>query len=341
MVRTIAIFLLVLWTGSSEAQERFAVGVVETPPFAMRTDDGAWTGMAIDIWRIIAEDLELAYEFSAVEGAMALETGEVDLVLPIYSTPDLAQRFDLSQPIYTATLGLVSRQQGHIVAVVRGLASWAFLRLVLGLSVLLLVVGAVVWLLERRRNEGQFNRRPVKGLGDGFWWAGVTLTTIGYGDKAPVTLAGRAVAMLWMLVGLAVSAALTASVVTLSGVQREVDAPEAFASQEVAAVEGDAAAVFLRREGVEPRLFTDVAAALRALDEREVEVVAAAAPALRYVVNETRGFDFIVRTTQLDPHYVAIAFPAGAAMAERVDVSLLRRLTSESGWDVIERYLPR
>ena len=44
----------------------------------------------------------------------------------------------------------------------------------------------------------------------------MTLTTIGYGDKSPKTLLGRVVAMLWMLTGLAVSAALTAAVVTLA-----------------------------------------------------------------------------------------------------------------------------
>ncbi len=306
----------------------------------MRTEDGAWTGMAIDLWRFIAEDLGLAYDFAAVDGVAALETGQADLVLPVYATPELAQTVELSQPMYTATLGLASLRQGQVLAVLRGLASWAFLRLVLGLSVLLLAVGALVWLLERRRNEGQFAHRPLKGLGDGFWWAGVTLTTIGYGDKAPVTLAGRAVAMLWMLVGLAVSAALTASVVTLSGLQRQVEAPEAFASRTVGAIEGGTAAVFLEREGVAPRLFVDVPAALRALDGGAVEVVAAAAPVLRHVLKDDGALDFNVRTTQLDPHYVAIAFPRESALTRRIDVSLLTRLTSESGWDVIDRYVP-
>jgi len=42
----------------------------------------------------------------------------------------------------------------------------------------------------------------VHSLFDSFWWAMVTVTTIGYGDIYPVTTAGRIVAMILMLVGI-------------------------------------------------------------------------------------------------------------------------------------------
>lgn len=42
----------------------------------------------------------------------------------------------------------------------------------------------------------------INGLFDSFWWAMVTVTTIGYGDIYPVTTEGRVVAMLLMLVGI-------------------------------------------------------------------------------------------------------------------------------------------
>lgn len=337
---TVTFLWLALVAAAAGAQERLTVGLIERPPFAMRTEDGAWTGMAVDLWRMLAEDAGIAYEYVAVDGADALDATGVDLVLPVYASPELSERYALSQPFYTATLGVASPVQGRVMAVVRGFASWQFARLVLGLSALLLVVGALIWLLERGRNEDQFARHPVRGLGDGFWWAGVTLTTIGYGDKAPKTLVGRTVAMLWMLVGLAVSAALTASVVALSGLHREVDAPEAFAEAQVGAVRDTTAALFLAHENVDLRLFEDVPAALAALDRDEVDMVAAAAPTLRHVVQETGAFDFTIRTTQLDPHYVAMALPARSGLLPTLDTALLRRLTAESGWNVIERYLP-
>jgi voltage-gated potassium channel len=50
---------------------------------------------------------------------------------------------------------------------------------------------------------------------DGIWWAVVTVTTVGYGDLYPHTVAGRLIAMLLMLVGIGFISVLTASVASL------------------------------------------------------------------------------------------------------------------------------
>ena len=41
----------------------------------------------------------------------------------------------------------------------------------------------------------------IKTGGDAFWWAFVTITTVGYGDRFPVTPTGRFVGMVTMAVG--------------------------------------------------------------------------------------------------------------------------------------------
>jgi voltage-gated potassium channel len=48
--------------------------------------------------------------------------------------------------------------------------------------------------------------------GDALWWAMVTITTVGYGDKVPVTGAGQAVAVVFMIAGLALFGLLTATI---------------------------------------------------------------------------------------------------------------------------------
>jgi voltage-gated potassium channel len=62
---------------------------------------------------------------------------------------------------------------------------------------LVLIAAAAMHLVEHEAQPDKFGSIP-----DAMWWAVVTLTTVGYGDVVPVTLAGRIVASFTMLAGL-------------------------------------------------------------------------------------------------------------------------------------------
>lgn len=51
-------------------------------------------------------------------------------------------------------------------------------------------------------------------FGDAIWWACTTVTTVGYGDRYPVTGTGRTVAVVLMMVGIGLVGAVTAAVAT-------------------------------------------------------------------------------------------------------------------------------
>ncbi|MDN4478535.1 potassium channel family protein [Demequina lignilytica] len=74
--------------------------------------------------------------------------------------------------------------------------------------VLLMWIGAVSILdAERGAADAQ-----ITNFADAIWWALVTMTTVGYGDFAPVTGQGRAIATVLMLMGIALIGVITASV---------------------------------------------------------------------------------------------------------------------------------
>ncbi|MEY9950569.1 potassium channel family protein [Leifsonia sp. EB34] len=79
---------------------------------------------------------------------------------------------------------------------------------VLGSAVLLTYVGALA-VLDAEENAPGAN---IKSFGDALWWAVVTITTVGYGDRYPVTMIGRLVAVGLMVGGVAVIGVVTASV---------------------------------------------------------------------------------------------------------------------------------
>lgn len=52
----------------------------------------------------------------------------------------------------------------------------------------------------------------IHSYADGLWWAVTTITTVGYGDRFPVTAAGRGVAVVVMITGIALFGTIAASV---------------------------------------------------------------------------------------------------------------------------------
>ena len=92
---------------------------------------------------------------------------------------------------------------------------------VVGVAVVAVGLGAVA-MLDAEQDASGAN---IKTFGDALWWACTTVTTVGYGDRYPVTTEGRFIAVALMVVGIATVGAITASVATwmIAQVQRERD----------------------------------------------------------------------------------------------------------------------
>ena len=75
------------------------------------------------------------------------------------------------------------------------------------LVVLIVIFGGIGMYLAEYEHPGS----NITTLGDAFWWAIETITTVGYGDYIPVTLVGRVIAVIVMFAGIGI-------VVTLVGI---------------------------------------------------------------------------------------------------------------------------
>jgi voltage-gated potassium channel len=73
--------------------------------------------------------------------------------------------------------------------------------------VLNLIAAAVVLEFERGNPEANIDSYP-----DALWWAVTTITTVGYGDRFPMSPAGRGVAVVLMVAGIAMFGVITATI---------------------------------------------------------------------------------------------------------------------------------
>eukprot|EP00111_Clytia_hemisphaerica_P017640 TCONS_00052178-protein len=79
---------------------------------------------------------------------------------------------------------------------------WSSWSLVLLAIMMAFAAGSAIWVLDTWYNKPQFPRSFPRGPFEGFWWAYVSMTTVGYGDRTPQSIAARLFAIVWILIGI-------------------------------------------------------------------------------------------------------------------------------------------
>src|SRR5690606_36307403 len=126
-------------------------------------------------YRLVEDDLE-----GILDG---VRNGKYGVgIAAISITSEREKTLDFSQAYFQSGLGIAvnSDGSGGWLSVATRLFSWQFISAIGALLVLLGIVGVLIWLVERKKNPEQFGGTPWHGIGAGFWWSAVTMTTVGY-----------------------------------------------------------------------------------------------------------------------------------------------------------------
>lgn len=340
-----------LMLASPDAQaappEHWIVGTTPAPPFVIEEADGSLTGAAVALWRAVAEDLGVSYELRKLEPQAlwrAVENGDVDLAIGRLDVTAARERnVDFTHPYYSSGLGVATAAGSDPGwrSDLAGLWSGRFLRLIGVAFCLGLLVAALVWMLERKHNPTHFERGP-RGIADGLWWSVVTMSTVGYGDKAPITHAGRVLAATWIIISLVLIASITgaiASSLTVSQLQGSIHHPRDLARVRVAAVEGSVGAGWLAMRKLGYRPTPNVQAALELLRSGQVEAVVHDAPVLGYLGRTEFAGETQLIPFRLEREDYAFAVPSGSPQRERLTEAVIARVRTSPWERIVALYL--
>jgi ABC-type amino acid transport substrate-binding protein len=334
---------------SGDVTQPLLVGVFDAPPFSMQNADGSWEGLSVELWEAVARERGWAYELREYDSLalllQAVEAGDVAATPGIAASRVREVAMDLSHSYYQSGSGIAvaaTRSGPRWLGIFGHLASLDFLRVIGLLFLVWLVAGAIVWLFERRHNPAMFGDTTLKGLGNGIWWAAVTMTTVGYGDKAPRTLGGRTVAIVWMLASIILISSFTAAITTsftvdqLSGAVRGLrDLP----GVRVGATAESEAMRFLGERGISAQPFAHERDGLKAVVDGEIDAFVFNEVVLRYLARTEFPGRVQVLPRTFDHYHLKMAMPAGSSLREPMNRALLK-IVHEGEWSRrLERYI--
>ena len=140
-----------------------------------------------------------------------------------------------------------------------------------------------MWIAERGKDAFSDNYFP--GVFEGMYWAIVTASTVGYGDKAPMKWAGRVLAMVVIIAALPMFALFTAEVASsfaLQEIRGYIEGPDDLHRHRVGVVEGTTSAEYVANMGIKVRYYKNIETAYEDLQDRYIEAVVYDAPNLNY-----------------------------------------------------------
>lgn len=170
------------------------------------------------------------------------------------------------------------------------------------------------------------------------------MTTVGYGDKAPATLGGRLVALIWMFAGIIIISSFTAAIaaaLTVTQLESSIQGPGDLPGLRVGTIPDSTSQAYLRTNHISFRPFGSVREGLIAVSKGEIDAFVYDAPIMRYLLNkEFQGVIQVIQNTFSRQDY-GIALPSGSPFREAVNQVLLQKISEPSWQETLYRFLGR
>jgi polar amino acid transport system substrate-binding protein len=314
------------------------VAVAGSEPFVVHKSAGL-EGISVEIWQALATQTQWRYHLQLYENVPKaldeLASGRVDLVVgPVSITAQRAELARFSQPYFQSSLSILSRTGAPTLwERLAPFFSKPFFVAVTGLLSVLALVGALIWLAERRVPEAHFPHQAGRGIANGIWFAIVTMSTVGYGDLTPKTFLGRLVSGIWIVISVIAATSLVAgiaSTLTLTGMRTTViSTAEQLSDKEVAVLMNSPGEVFAKRWGARLRGVESLQEGYTLLKQKSVDAFVFDRPQLLYFLQQRHDSSVAVSNAEYMRQNYGFALPLSSTLMHEINVILLQ--LEESG----------
>lgn len=326
-------------------RDTLLVGYTPAAPFIVKEGKNL-EGLNIWLWKEVAKDLELKYTLVPMNFSDmldSLQTGGIDLSInPLTITSDRSRKMEFTHSFFasnaTAAVAQVSSFE-KLMVFLKGFFNANFLRGLLLLLLIIFIFGFLGWLFERKENPETFRTGP-RGIWDGIWWSAVTLTTVGYGDKAPQTKLGKISALVLMFGGLLFISGLTASIasnLTVNQLNNNPDGFNEFKERKVGTVAKSGTRTFLAEHFFKKvKTYPGVVAGLTDLKKGKIEAFLYDEPILKYRIQKDSSLnDLEILPLKFDVQLYAFGLPKTHTALEQLISQRILDIKETKEWEIV------
>ncbi len=342
----VLLFVTFSFIGTSQTEkDTLKVGYASAAPFILE-NNGNLEGLNVWLWKRVAKNLDMEYELIPMDFSVMLDSvrsGGIDLSInPLTITSQRSREMEFTHSFFASNATVAVAEVSRFEKFRNYIVGFFNLNFLSGLLILLFIIflfGILGWYFEHKANPEIF-RPGSKGIWDGLWWSAVTLTTVGYGDKAPVTRSGKIVALALMFGGLLFISGLTASIASSLTVDQLTNNPDGFyefKEREVGTVANSGTEIFLSEHFFKQvKTYPTVNPGLKDLENGRIKAFLYDEPILRYAIQKDSTLDHLeLLPIKFDVQFYAFALPkTHIALEQAISQQILEIMETEE-WDIV------
>ena len=310
---------------------QYTVGIKEAIPFAYK-ENGQWTGFSVEILNHLSRINNFSVNFVEFDNITTLiestKQNKVDFSIAAISiNAEREQLVDLSHSYFNTGIGVLINTDSSMFSTI----GWIGTKIIIVLVAFIFILYGVGIIVDKV--DGDMN---IKGAHDGAWWAIVTFSTTGYGDKVPTTNNGKLLAAIWITISMFLLSVFTSYLSSAWTVKRLDDKKITLSDLyniKTTTITGSTSQLKLHELGIPYSTTDTLQQAIDLLAKHKTKAIVYDKSMLDFIAKNNQ--QYAVWEIEANSEKYAIAFPTNSPLLESFNVSILKERDS-TAWSSIK-----
>lgn len=343
--------LLLLFFVIPLCSDTLDVALYNFPPCVILKKGQDPTGFDVEVFEKVCKNAGLHIRYTILDKFPDLLTGVEEekydgAVAAITITGDRENRVDFAHPYLNSGLSIMINKDAKVNpfrTALRYVSNTG--------SMLLLIIlftafyGILVFFLEKwfARKKSMFSpNEPVKGIFNGYYYANVSTTTMGFGDFVTKSVPGKLLTVLMAYIGIYFILPYATANMNMALQQEQevydISNPEDLPGKIIATEKGTTSEWYLKNIGCNVRTFANINEAYEQLDHKKVDAVVFDMPTIKYLVNNKGKNKFRTSGPMFDRQVYGFALTKGSPYREAINEHLADFMRTPSYWDLHKKW---